>query len=83
MQEWQSRCAVRVNGTTLLPPMQEGSGVTELIELTDAELDHIAGGERLEGGQAVAETNHNSGHGPGYFLQQDTAEAVAKVQKRK
>src|SRR4051812_35607633 len=73
--------------------VKRGDTVTEptaVTELTDAELDHIVGGVKLEGGQAVADINHNSGPssasgnesasaGPGYFLDQDTAEAVAKA----
>ncbi len=68
--------------------------MTKPVELTDAELDHVAGGDPLRGGQAVAEVTHNSGPGGasgnenasggvGQFAGPDSAEAIHKVQKRK
>jgi hypothetical protein len=59
-----------------------------MIELTDAELDCVAGGQA--NGPLVAEFNHNSGPlgasgnenasaGPGYFLKQGTSDAVHAV----
>ena len=50
--------------------------------LTDQEIDAVSGGGY---GQAVAETNHSSGHGPGFFAEpqggpQATSEVVHMVQ---
>jgi hypothetical protein len=63
-----------------------------IVELTDAELDYVAGGDHNEGpgcvGSIVATSNHISGEentsaGPGKFLQGDTSEAIYEVRHDK
>jgi hypothetical protein len=57
------------------------SNMDTLDELTGAECEMVAGGG---GGQIVADFNHHSGHGPGFFFQEGTgsrpSSAVHEVQ---